>query len=225
MNQTMTTAKDGSSLRRGIGTFVLFVRKSLGLPPPRPRVHFKLGSLEVPENLLKIDLQLTDKYQGFSAELVRLTLLGIAVFGFFYKEASEAITNDRWAKGLFSISVMMFACSAGAALFHRYFSTDSISCYIRYLRLLQRRQGLILLETPLAGADNLESEAEAAREWLAAIGDEPKVMLSLVEAEIARERAKWHKALNYSKIGLLLSATLLSGGALCLAAAFVKIIS
>ncbi|HEV2799948.1 MAG TPA: hypothetical protein VGW12_05610 [Pyrinomonadaceae bacterium] len=184
--------------------------------------QFRLGSLEVPENLLKIDFQLTDRYQGFSAELVRLTLLGIAVFGFFYKGSAESISGDRLAKWLFSASVMMFACSAGAALFHRYFSTDSIACYIRYLRLQRRREDLNLIEKP--PAQDSDGALARAHDWLQSTGLTADEMRPKLNGEILSERSEWHKALRYSERGLIISAVLLSVAALCLAAAFIRII-
>src|SRR3712207_3741475 len=41
---------------------------------------------ELKEAKYKAELQLVDRYQSFVAELLRLSLLGIAVFGFLYKE-------------------------------------------------------------------------------------------------------------------------------------------
>ena len=39
---------------------------------------------ELKEDKYKAELQLVDRYQSFVAELLRLSLLGIAVFGFLY---------------------------------------------------------------------------------------------------------------------------------------------
>ena len=47
---------------------------------------WRLGQQEVDENRYKPDLELMDRYTAFSAELVRLSLLGIAGLGFYLKE-------------------------------------------------------------------------------------------------------------------------------------------
>jgi len=41
-----------------------------------------LGLIETPENSFSNDLQISDRYQTFSAEMLRLALLGIAAIGF-----------------------------------------------------------------------------------------------------------------------------------------------
>ena len=44
----------------------------------------KLGYLD--ERAYKPEMELADRYQAFTAEILRLSLLGIAVFGFLFKE-------------------------------------------------------------------------------------------------------------------------------------------
>ena len=39
--------------------------------------------MEIKEELYKADLELLNKTQDFSSEILRLSLLGMAVFGFF----------------------------------------------------------------------------------------------------------------------------------------------
>src|SRR5829696_7297238 len=57
-------------------------RDDKGDPLNNPKEAY--GKLE--EDKYKAKLQLVDRYQSFVAELLRLSLLGIAVFGFLYKE-------------------------------------------------------------------------------------------------------------------------------------------
>lgn len=179
-------------------------------PPTPPK--FGLGGIVVKEESLKVDFALADKYQGFSAELVRLTLLGIAAFGFLFKEFATQLSGAPYAKGWFSASILLFACSTAAALFHRYYSTDSMACQIRYLRLKQ------LKEMKIKRSDDPSDKATSP------IPDanvtEATATLEQIEQEKNDERDAWHQRLNWSEKALAISTLLLSAGAFCLAVAF-----
>jgi hypothetical protein len=83
-----------------------------------------------------------DRFHFFSAELLRLSLLGIAVFGFLYEKLFSRMDEQcptlsfylspKWASG---ISVLLFSFSAAFALAHRYFSTDAAGFYVHGLRI------------------------------------------------------------------------------------------
>jgi hypothetical protein len=97
-----------------------------------------LATVKVDEDLIKPDLALMEKYQNFSSELLRLSLLGLGVFGFLFKGKeyfSKLSGSHLLEKGLSGLSIICFAIGVGAALFHRYYSTDSLARQIRYLRL------------------------------------------------------------------------------------------
>ena len=51
-----------------------------------------LTEVPVEEESYKADLEVTDRYQNFSTELLRVSLLGIGVFGFLLK---EVILNEK----------------------------------------------------------------------------------------------------------------------------------
>jgi hypothetical protein len=85
-----------------------------------------------------------DRYQAFSAEILRIALLGLSGLGFFVssflvvakKTAAERTLNvPDEAKYWVIASAVAFGCSAAAALFHRYCSTNSMACQLRILRL------------------------------------------------------------------------------------------
>jgi hypothetical protein len=96
---------------------------------------------ELGETNYKAELELVDRYQSFTAELLRLSLLGIAVFGFLYEKIFKGIdpqkfyTNIGVAKNLAAAGVLMFGISAAGALTFRYFATEGIRFYIEALRL------------------------------------------------------------------------------------------
>ncbi len=73
---------------------------------------------------------LLERYQGFSAELLRLSLLGIALLGFFIDKvvSQEHFTENSkfWMLVFLGIAAALFACAAASALAHRYYATDGI---------------------------------------------------------------------------------------------------
>src|SRR5919112_5350960 len=76
---------------------------------------------ELKEDKYKAELQLVDRYQSFVAELLRLSLLGIAVFGYLYtKQLFEGLPAWEYpAKILAALSILVFGISAGSALAFR----------------------------------------------------------------------------------------------------------
>jgi hypothetical protein len=90
------------------------------------------GSLD--EAKYKAELQLVDRYQSFVAELLRLSLLGIAVFGFLYKIALENNANIDAAKYPAALGVLLFGISAASALIFRFFAIEGARYYIEALR-------------------------------------------------------------------------------------------
>ena len=100
-----------------------------------PRTAFD----ELVEAKYKAELDLVDRYQSFTAELLRLSLLGIAVFGFLYEKIFKGIdpqtTNLGAAKFLAAAGVFMFGFSAAGALLFRYLATEGARFYIEALRL------------------------------------------------------------------------------------------
>jgi hypothetical protein len=65
------------------------------------------GSLD--ERQYKAELELVDRYQSFVAELLRLSLLGIAVIGFLYKTISETDTDIGVASSPAALGVFCLA--------------------------------------------------------------------------------------------------------------------
>jgi hypothetical protein len=98
------------------------------------------------------DLELLDRYQSYSAELLRVSLLGMSAFGFLLEKSGWLKTTDA---GLvpFAIGVATMAISAGAALGHRYLSSDSMGHWLN----LQRLNTTLELQrlTPTLGNDEV----------------------------------------------------------------------
>lgn len=99
-------------------------------------------SIAIDEDTYKVDLAVVDRYQAFSAELLRLSLLGITGYGFLLSQIVfkgnestlffHSLSDYRWLLG---IGVFVLGLSSAFALGHRYFSTDCITHYVRLLRL------------------------------------------------------------------------------------------
>lgn len=106
-----------------------------------------LGTVPIRDEDYKIDLTLSDKYQSFSAELLRLALLGLAVIGFIITNVVmklnaanaqafyRSFQSNKW---LLVSAVITLVLSAGCAMAHRYFATDSLTHFVRKLRLMRR---------------------------------------------------------------------------------------
>jgi hypothetical protein len=166
-----------------------------------------VGGLAVPEEVYKVDLAVLDRYQSFSSELLRLSLLGIAGYGFLltnvvFKAQANTGTVTPAAPSyvldyVLPLGVVVFALSAMSALGHRYFSTDCIAHYVRRIRLLIKQEEL--------------PEGDARRD---------KILVT-----INVEGASLHKDLRRCKWLLIMSVVFLICGAACVAWAFAATLS
>jgi hypothetical protein len=98
------------------------------------------GEIEVPA--FKHDLDLSDRYQNFSGEILRLSILGIGGIGFllvnvFLTKGQQRVPLSRdepvfsW---LAAASLFCLGVSAAASLAHRYFATDCLSYHLDAMR-------------------------------------------------------------------------------------------
>ena len=108
------------------------------------RYELNLGELGLSNDKVSNDFTLADKYQAFSAELIRISLIGLGVSAYFFKDGFNdvktksfisLVMNSPDLKRLFYWSILSFAVSASFALFYRYFSSDALAFQLRYLRL------------------------------------------------------------------------------------------
>jgi len=105
-----------------------------------------LAEIPLDEREYKADLEVASDYQKFSAELLRISLLAIGVFGFLLKEGvlNEKVSpqyRDAFisAKYWFISGLVVLVFAAAFALAHRFVSSDCIATQIRYLRLKHAR--------------------------------------------------------------------------------------
>lgn len=153
----------------------------------------------MPESDFDDQLAVLDRYQAYSAEQLRLALLGVAAIGFLITSAvgttdpsGERVvslaTGD--VKFLLCLALAALGVSAAASLLHRYFSTDSMAYHLAYERLKKAKP------TDERDIDSIEAQQE-------------------------NERRVRNRALRYSRIAVLTGATALCAGAVLLVAAFI----
>lgn len=105
-----------------------------------PRKAAPLGHYTIPDGTIEHDLAVQERYQAFSAELLRISLLGLSVVGFaiskvvFPDDAGRTLSLDRAVMLLVVVALFGFGVSAAAALIHRYASVDSVSWHLQSLR-------------------------------------------------------------------------------------------
>jgi hypothetical protein len=99
-----------------------------------------LGLVSLPERTIEHDLAMLERFQDFSAELLRLALLGISAIGF---GASKLLFPDQNGadqivlenvKVFLAVSLIGFCIAVASSLFHRYASADSMSWHIQAMR-------------------------------------------------------------------------------------------
>jgi len=96
--------------------------------------------IRIDDRRFKPDMDLLDRYVAYSAELLRLALLGMAGYGFLLKEAfsasgagalSASLHKTRWS---LIVGIISLGISAAIALQHRIYATDVVACIIANLR-------------------------------------------------------------------------------------------
>ena len=106
----------------------------------KTKAHSLIG-FGIEEKAYKVDLELQDRYTAYSAEILRLALLGIAGYVFLLKDivlAEHAPTvfaqraHSVWyllIGGAISLGV-----AAAFALQHRLYATDCVACIAAFIR-------------------------------------------------------------------------------------------
>lgn len=109
-------------------------------PTDHKSLDRQLGALDVPEIRYKADLELHDRSQAFSSELLKLALGGIAIVGFllanFPSSQLQQSLKDIPIRALFSASVVAFALSAAAALLQRFYAGGALFHHFQVIKLL-----------------------------------------------------------------------------------------
>ncbi|HEY5039128.1 MAG TPA: hypothetical protein VIJ93_08670 [bacterium] len=113
-----------------------------------PKPARTIADLELDEKVYKPDFEITEKFQAFSKELVRISLLGLGVYGFLIKMAAD----EKGDKHLFlqamrdqkipaMMGVVAFALCAASALFQGFLATKCLSHQLIISRYFGRLEG------------------------------------------------------------------------------------
>lgn len=106
-----------------------------------------LGLTPIPERTIEHDLTLLERFQEFSAELLRVALIGISAIGFVVarillpEKDTPPIHLSTSARFFLTAALIALTVSAAAALAHRYFAADSMSWHLQAMRRYERNEG------------------------------------------------------------------------------------
>jgi hypothetical protein len=89
------------------------------------------------ESKYKVDLEILDRYIGFSSEILRISLLAIGGFGALVLAKFDNSSPDISFSCYLIASMGFFILSSGFALVHRFVATDSMAWYISFLRKIK----------------------------------------------------------------------------------------
>jgi hypothetical protein len=98
-----------------------------------------LGGIPVPGSTIEHDFDILTRYQEFTAEILRLSLLGISAIGYLalqypFPEKGSPTTIPEDIKTPVMLALFAFAVASIASLLHRYVSVDSLSWHLQSLR-------------------------------------------------------------------------------------------
>jgi len=129
--------------------------------------RLKPDELPVEDKYYKPDLEISDRFQSYSAELLRVSLAGVAAVGFFYDKLNQFLDFQQrvWGnltvKGMLILSLISLATASALALAHRYLSSDSMSYHLTFIRLARAAES----ENIQDRKDCLRARARGERKW------------------------------------------------------------
>lgn len=106
----------------------------------RERATYETGETILSEPAYKHHFELLDRYQAFSAEVVRLSLLSIGAVGFFLSAKTGIAESIAWAmvdsrpRPLTMGALAAFTLAGALGLLHRYVSSDVMYYLLRAFR-------------------------------------------------------------------------------------------
>lgn len=170
-------------------------------------------NVAVLEHFYAADWSLYDRFLGFSAEILRVSLAGIGVSGFLVALLADngQIFARALGSGVFQGAILMalgfLALAAVLALAHRFFASDGMYHHLVAIKLL-----IVLAE---------EKERTAASE----AKDHEDHGFEAIQRRIGREEGDRNRKLKLSEIFLKISGFFLAFGAIALGLAFAVILT
>lgn len=101
-----------------------------------------LKDVDIPDESWKPDFDVVDRYQSLANEIMRVSLLGIAGYGFLIKECCMKDDNLKQTLHAYSFilitGIILLGLSLVCVLFYRFYSTDCLYHQILIMRSLKR---------------------------------------------------------------------------------------
>jgi hypothetical protein len=97
-----------------------------------PDLSEKTAFNALDDKAMKAEQTLVDKYQAFSAELLRLSLLGIGILGLALQELMDKLPS--FSQKALALSILCFGASSFFAIAHRYCSSEALRFFIWGMR-------------------------------------------------------------------------------------------
>lgn len=101
------------------------------MPVPDPDQRPETALVETKS--IDLERELVDRYQALSSELLRLSLLGIAVTGYFLERILTPTAGDV-PRLLMGLAVLLFGLAAAFAIYHRFWSCETFRLFVWSLR-------------------------------------------------------------------------------------------
>jgi hypothetical protein len=106
-----------------------------------------IADLKLEDKVYKPDFEISNRFQALSKELVRISFLGIGVYGFLLKVATDATSGNAYLQELrhhnylAGGAIVAFAICATGALLHGFFSNQCLGHQLVISRYFGRLEG------------------------------------------------------------------------------------
>jgi hypothetical protein len=120
----------------------MLLRRAISPYPART-----LADLELEDKVYKADFEISSRFQSLSKELVRISLLGLGVYGFLLKLATDTASSGVYLLALQKDKYVVlggtvsFAICAAGALLHSFLSNQCLGHQLVISRYFGRLEG------------------------------------------------------------------------------------
>ncbi|HMO49805.1 MAG TPA: hypothetical protein PKE26_02095 [Kiritimatiellia bacterium] len=101
--------------------------------------HLSLSTVEIPEARYRADMDLHDRFQTFSGELLKIALGGLAVIGFFialYVDRENSPSMVGCIETYLFWASLLFAAAGAFCMIHRFLASNGMFHHILVIKLL-----------------------------------------------------------------------------------------
>ena len=137
-----------------------------------------IADLELDERVYAPDFEITARYQSFSKELVRISLLGLGVYGFLIKTAADEPGSEhmflralRNHPVVAAVGIIAFATCAACGLIHGFLATRCLGYQLVISRYLTRLEGSRWTEAAKVSFRDVIKERQIDQEAILRLGN------------------------------------------------------